>query len=123
MALQIGHWALRGFGNWALEEKCSGRWVGYSGLWFPHGWPEPELGWSLAVHAHGQGYATEAARCVRAYAYGQLGLKTLVSYIVPSNLASQRVAARLDAKLERTIELRGGRAGVYRHPPPSASDL
>src|SRR5688572_19559417 len=103
---QLGHWALRGYGSWAVEEKSSGSWVGYSGLWNPHGWPEPELMWGLAAGAHGRGYATEAARRGRDYAYRELGWRTLVSCIAPANAPSQRVAAPLAAARERTLELR-----------------
>src|SRR5262245_27667661 len=78
MALQLGHWAIRGYGNWALEEKASGRWVGYSGMWCPEGWPEPEVGWSLHSTFHGRGYAAEAARRVRTFAYEDLGRTTIV---------------------------------------------
>ena len=42
-----GHWALRGFGPWAIEEKSSGAFVGLSGLWFPEGWYAPEITWAL----------------------------------------------------------------------------
>ena len=66
IAIQIGHWALRGYGSWVLEEKASGDWVGYSGLWRPDGWPEPEIMWGLAADAQGRGYATEAAQRARA---------------------------------------------------------
>lgn len=116
MAVRVGHWVLRGFGPWALEEKASGQWVGYCGLWNPHGWPEPEVMWGLAPGARGQGYATEAARRARDFAYQKLGWTTLISCIVPENVASQRVAQRLGATLERSIELMG-----YRHPGPSTS--
>jgi RimJ/RimL family protein N-acetyltransferase len=118
IAGQIGHWALRGYGSWVLEEKTSGRWVGYSGLWYPHGWPEVEVMWGLAATAHGRGYATEAARRSRDFAYAQLGWTTLISCIAPENLPSQRVAARLSATHERTMELRGATVGIYRHPGP-----
>jgi RimJ/RimL family protein N-acetyltransferase len=121
MAVRVGHWVLRGYGAWALEEKASGQWVGYCGLWSPHGWPEPEVMWGLAAPARGRGYATEAARRARAFAYGQLGWTTVISCIVPENIASQRVAQRLGATLERSIELRGHTAGIYRHPGPSQS--
>ena len=47
IALYLGHWQLRGFGPFAVEEKASGRLVGWSGGWFPSGWPEPEILWSL----------------------------------------------------------------------------
>ena len=120
LAGQLGHWALRGYGSWAIEEKATGRWVGYGGLWFPHGWPEPELMRGLAANAHGRGYATEAARRAREFAYRQLGWRTLVSCIAPANLPSQRVASRLGAVHERDIELRGLPAGLYRHPGPEA---
>jgi RimJ/RimL family protein N-acetyltransferase len=121
LAVRSGHWSLRGYGPWALEEKASGQWVGHCGLWFPHGWPEPELMWSLAPAARGRGYATEAARRARDYAYRDLGWTTLVSCIVPENVASQRVAQRLGATLERTIELVGHQTGLYRHPGPAKS--
>jgi RimJ/RimL family protein N-acetyltransferase len=121
IALHVGHWILRGYGTWALEEKADGQWVGYCGLWNPHGWPEPEVMWGLAPGARGRGYATEAARRARDFAYGELGWTTAISYITPDNAASQRVAERLGARLERSIELRGHTAGIYRHPGPSQS--
>lgn len=123
MAGQMGHWVLRGYGMWALEESSSGRWIGYCGLWYPHGWPEREIGWGLAAGAQRRGLATEAARCARDFAYRDLGWTTLISCIVPENLASQRVAQRLGATLERSIELKGHATGVYRHPGPSTSTL
>ncbi|MBO0764166.1 MAG: GNAT family N-acetyltransferase [Hyphomicrobiaceae bacterium] len=122
IALHVGHWSLRGYGAWALEEKASGQWIGYCGLWSPHGWPEPELMWGLAPAARGRGYATEAAHRARDFAYGQLGWTTAISCIVPDNIASQRVARRLGASLERSIELNGRPHGIYRHPEPSRSE-
>jgi RimJ/RimL family protein N-acetyltransferase len=116
IAIQIGHWALRGYGAWVLEEKASGDWVGYSGLWRPDGWPEPEIMWGLAADAQGRGYATEAAQRARAFAYDELGWTTVISCIAPENLPSQRVAQRLGAKREGAIELRGYSVGIYRHP-------
>lgn len=118
LALQMGHWTLRGHGNWALEEKSSRRWVGYSGVWFPEGWPEPEISWSLHSAFQGRGYATEAARRVRAFAYEDLGRTTIVSMIVAPNQSSLRVAARLGAVRERDMELRGYVMGIYRHLGP-----
>ena len=121
IAGQLGHWVLRGYGAWVLEEKASGRWVGYSGLWNPDGWPEPELMWGLAADAHGKGYATEAALRGRDYAYARLGWTTLISCIAPENHSSQRVAGRLGAVHERVGELRGFPVGIWRHPGPKPS--
>jgi RimJ/RimL family protein N-acetyltransferase len=116
----LGHWVLRGYGNWVIEEKASGRWAGYSGLWKPEGWQEPEVMWGLAADCQGRGYATEAGRCAREFAYRQFSWRTLVSYIAPENAPSRRVAARLGARHERDINLRGSLAGVWRHPGPGA---
>jgi RimJ/RimL family protein N-acetyltransferase len=118
IAAYLGHWVLRGYGHWAIEEKASGRFVGYSGLWKPEGWPEPEVIWGLHGDAHGRGYATEAARRVREYAYRELGWRTAASFIAPENVPSQRVAHRLGAARERDFKLFTTTVGLYRHPGP-----
>ncbi|HMQ22184.1 MAG TPA: GNAT family N-acetyltransferase, partial [Planctomycetota bacterium] len=46
MAAVIGHWAIRGYGFFSVEDKARGAWVGRVGPWFPEGCPEPEIGWS-----------------------------------------------------------------------------
>ncbi len=120
MATLVGHVALRGYGVWAIEERETGAFVGYCGPWYPHGWPEPEIAWSLRAAFHGRGYATEAARHARRYAYEVLGWRTAVSCIALENEASIRVALRLGATLEATTVNRGWNIGIYRHPPPEA---
>lgn len=123
MAMQIGHWVLRGFGVWAVEEKEGGVFVGAAGLWRPEGWPELEVGYWLLPSAWGKGFATEAARRARRYAYEELGATTLVSYIHPKNGTSKKVAERLGARPEEVIELLTyGPVCVYRHPPPAEAD-
>lgn len=118
MALFVGHWALRGFGLFALTDKQSGLFAGYCGPYFPEGWPEPEIGWALAKPFQGRGLATEAALAARTFAYRTLRWTTAVSYIRPDNLPSQRVAERIGARPEKTIPFRGKDALVWRHPAP-----
>ena len=48
MAGLAGHWLLKGFGHWVLEERESGALVGRAGLLFPPDWPALELGWTVA---------------------------------------------------------------------------
>ena len=116
MAFNRGHWVLRGFGNWALEEKATGDYVGWCGLWFPEGFPEREVGWGLMRGKHGRGYATEAATRARTYAYETLGWQTAISLIAQDNSRSIRVAERLGATLERVTQYHGMDFAVYRHP-------
>jgi RimJ/RimL family protein N-acetyltransferase len=119
IAMFIGHWQLRGFGNWVIEERASGALAGYSGLWKPEGWPEPEVMWGLLPAYGGRGFATEAAARARAYAFEDLKWPTAVSYIASRNTPSQRVAERLGARYEGVAELKGVAVDVWRHPSPS----
>jgi GNAT acetyltransferase-like protein len=53
--------------------------------------PCVEIGWRLAFARRGAGYATEGARAVRDFAFGELGLDEIVSFTVPDNVRSGRV--------------------------------
>ena len=119
LASWVGHWVLRGFGLWALEEKATGAAIGYCGLWRPEEFPETELGWGLRRRWQSRGLAREAALCARDFAFGSLGLTGLVSYVAPDNLASRRLAERLGATCREEIEIGGRRACVYRHCRPA----
>ena len=120
-ATTVGHWVLRGYGFWAVEEKATGAYCGHVGLWYPEDWPEPEVGWTLMGHAEGRGIAHEAALASRAYAYGTLGWTTAISLILPDNARSKALAARLGATLDSTFEHeRFGPVEIWRHPGPEA---
>ncbi len=118
LATYIGHWALRGFGPFALQAKHNDSFVGLCGPWYPEGWIEPEITWALMLGHHGQGYATEAARRALNFAYQELGWPTAVSVIAVDNPASARVAERLGATVESSITYRYGPAQLYRHAHP-----
>ncbi len=118
LAAFAGHWQLRGFGNWAVDEKATGEFCGFCGLWYPDEFPEIEMGWSLARQKHGRGYATEAATRARSFAFETLHLKTLVSFIRPDNTPSQRVAQRLGAAPDGETEIQGKTVVIWRHPAP-----
>ncbi|MDA3887491.1 MAG: GNAT family N-acetyltransferase [Allgaiera sp.] len=121
-ATAIGHWTLRGYGMWSLVERSSGALVGRVGLWYPGGWPEPELGWTLYDGFEGRGLAQEAALAARSYAYDMLGLGPLISVIAPDNLRSIALARRLGATHERDWALPSGApVWIYRHPDPEAT--
>lgn len=113
MASIIGHWHLRGYGHWAVEEKASGKFAGRIGFLNPEGWPGFELGWTLAKEFWGKGYATEGARRALEYAFTKLDRNHVISLIHPENLASIRVAERLGEKLEGTAKIFGNDVLVY----------
>lgn len=119
-AMYPGHWTLRGYGPWALEEKASGEYVGLAGLWYPDGWVEPELTWALVEAHHGKGFATEAAERSLQAAYEEFGWKTAVSVVALDNEPSARVAQRIGATNEGEIPYRYGTANLWRHRPPGS---
>lgn len=113
MARILGHWQLRGYGMWALEERATGSFIGRAGFIEPEGWPGFEIGWALARAAWGRGYATEAALEALRYGFEELGRDHVISLIDPRNVRSLAVAERLGERFETTIDLFGSQVDVY----------
>jgi RimJ/RimL family protein N-acetyltransferase len=107
MAMFAGHWALKGFGHWALEERASGALIGNAGLFFPPDWPALEVGWTVTRTRWGEGFAGEAARAAGRWAEAELGADHLISLIAPTNLRSLRVAEKLGMTREGEAHVRG----------------
>jgi RimJ/RimL family protein N-acetyltransferase len=95
-----GAWQVRGHGNFAVEEKASGAFIGHVGPWEPFGWPEFEIGWSIAPAAQGRGYAAEAAAAAFRFAHDVLGKDQTIHLIHPDNAPSARVARSMGAEPE-----------------------
>jgi RimJ/RimL family protein N-acetyltransferase len=112
MAMLAGHWHLRGFGMWAVEELETGTFVGRVGLHYPEGWPDREVAWALARRFWGRGYAAEAARAALAEAF-QLGWPRIISLIDPANTRSIRLAERLGERLAGEATVHGHLVAVY----------
>jgi RimJ/RimL family protein N-acetyltransferase len=99
-----GHWALLGYGYWAVEEKTSGRYVGELGFAdfkrdiVPSIEGLPELGWALLPQFHGKGYASEALRTAVAWSDHHFTQRRTVCIIHRDNQRSFRVAEKLGYK-------------------------
>jgi RimJ/RimL family protein N-acetyltransferase len=118
MAMFAGHWTLRGFGVWAVEERASGAFVGRIGCFEPEGWPAFEIAYTLAPAAWGHGYASEGARAALRWAHEVLGRRGVTSVIRPGNRRSIRVAEGLGARFERAVPFFGDVAHLYVYPDP-----
>ena len=119
LAGYAGGWILRGYGKFALEDKQSGRFVGLVGPWFPRGWPEPEISWTVLSEFQGKGFAKEAALRTLRFAYEDLGWETACSCIAADNTPSIKLAESLGAICEGETEIRPfGQALLYRHRSP-----
>lgn len=102
-----GHWLLKGFGHWALEDLETGALVGRAGLLRPPDWPDLEVGWMVDRARWGEGLAGEAARAAVAWAEAELAARHVISLIKEDNQRSQRVAEKLGETIEGRIHLRG----------------
>lgn len=114
-ATLAGHWLLRSYGPYALEEKATGRVIGTSGLWHPVDFPEREIKWAILPDCQRRGYAGEAARTVLRMALEYFPERPPISFIAKDNVASIAVARSLGAVLEDEIDFRNSRFVIYRH--------
>lgn len=116
-AAGAGRWSLVGYGAWAVDRISDGACVGIVSLNHPINQNEErELGWLLWEAYEGNGYATEAAKAARQFAFEELGWGGLVSYIHKNNAQSIRLAERLGAQCDDDASaVLDGDALVYRH--------
>jgi [ribosomal protein S5]-alanine N-acetyltransferase len=90
-----------GMGLWALELKHTSQFLGQVGLFPVEGkGPEVEVAYELAPRVWGHGYATEAARALVDYGFGELSLRRIVALILPDNARSRSVASKCGLVLE-----------------------
>ncbi|MEO7854178.1 MAG: GNAT family N-acetyltransferase [Rubrivivax sp.] len=113
MAAFLGHWALLGYGMWALQHREGGPLLGRVGYLDRPGWPGFELGWVLGREHWGHGYAREAAAAALKHAFEVLQRPRVISLIRPANLRSIAVATALGETLHSRTDLRGGEVLVY----------
>ena len=92
MAMLVGHWSLRGFGSWAVEERATGNFVGRVGLHYPDGWPDREVNWAFARQYWGKDFGFEAAQAALALP------STRFTGSGPRVLSIQRISVRFASR-------------------------
>lgn len=93
---QIARYQKWGFGLWAVVLKETGEMIGQCGLTVQP-WKDKEvleIGYLFERSHWHQGYATEAAKACKTYAFETLNAAEVCSIIRDTNLASQKVAIR-----------------------------
>ena len=93
---QLERYRKWGFGLWAVILKENGAMIGQCGLTMQpwKGEDVLEIGYLFERAYWHRGYATEAARACRVYAFDTLDAKEICSIIRDTNTASQNVALR-----------------------------
>jgi ribosomal-protein-alanine N-acetyltransferase len=90
-------WREWGHSWWAFRERASQEIIGAGCIQYLNGDPTQmlEIGWRLRQASWRQGFASEAARAMAAFAFDRLNGPILASIALPANIASQRVMERL----------------------------
>lgn len=110
----IGRYATDGFGLWAVCLRETGEMIGDCGLTLHNinGQVKPEIGYHIAKVHQRRGYATEAARAVRDWAFANTDFPILYSYMKATNLPSIATAKGngmvfieeyIDSEAEQTV--------------------
>jgi RimJ/RimL family protein N-acetyltransferase len=119
-----GCWALLGYGYWVVERRADGVLIGQVGLadfkrdMVPGIEGLPELGYVLAGHAHGRGYASEAVEAVLAWADRMLRPAQIVAIIGADNAPSIKVAERAGFCVREQAVYKGEQILLFRRVEP-----
>lgn len=114
LAILAGHWVLKGFGYWVVEDKKTSDFLGRVGIWEPEGWPGIEVGWGISPDYWGKGYATEAALAAIEWGFTYLDTPELISLIHPENKASKSVALKVGEVYSHSQTVMGKQCDIFK---------
>ena len=102
---QLARYKKYGFGLWAVVLKETDEMIGQCGLTMQdwNGRKVLEIGYLFQKKYWHNGYATEAAKACKEYAFSKLGAEEVCSIIRDTNTASQNVALRNGMKKQNEI--------------------
>ena len=100
----------------ALIEKQTGKLIGHSGLLIQQvdNISELEVAYSLLPEFWNKGYATEAAKKCRDFAFENYFSDSLISIISLTNKPSENVALKNGMSIEKVSEYHGNKVNIYR---------
>jgi len=107
-------WAKNGFGDWAVVDRSTGKFIGFTGLHHISGMNEVNLGYLLTYSVWGRGYGTEACRAAIQFGLETAKLKQIVGVTHPDNLPSIRVLEKCGMVYWKNVMRNGQPRVVYR---------
>lgn len=114
----VGHWALFGYGHFAVRDTTTGAFLGDVGLMDSRRDTQPsfegtiEAGWAFAPAAGGRGYAREAVAALLEWADGR-GIVRTVCIIDHANARSVRLAQAVGFRPAGECRYRDGRVMLF----------
>jgi RimJ/RimL family protein N-acetyltransferase len=115
-----------GIGRWAVIEKETGQFTGWSGLKLI---TEPingrsnyyDLGYRFIRRYWGRGFAGESAKAARDYGFNTLHLAEICGMAEAGNLSSQNVLLKVGLRYVDTFDYEGNQMHWYRMNNPAAT--
>ena len=113
-------WA-RGFGLWAVEERATGDFIGYTGFAAPSFeapfTPCVEIGWRFRADRWGNGLATDAARAAMGWAVSNIEPPRgeIVSFTTVGNVRSRRVMEKIGLLRDESADFDHPRLPDWEH--------
>ncbi|MGA8164027.1 MAG: GNAT family N-acetyltransferase [Waddliaceae bacterium] len=111
----LDHYEEWGYGFWAIVSKKTMKIIGLAG-------PKQEtvddencveIGYRIASSEWGNGYASEAVKTIRDYAFFHLDLDRVIAIIEPENAGSLRVAEKAGFTFSKMTAFHGFNVGIY----------
>ena len=104
-----------GFGIWTVVDKAHNAVIGRAGLCYREGYDDPELGFVIAAHEQGKGYAAEVCRAIVQYGHEELGFERILAFVQPDNRASVKVCAKLGMNCRKQTKINGMIYDIWCH--------
>ena len=107
----------------ALVEKESGKLIGHCGLLIQDvdDIEELEIGYSLLPQFWNKGFATEAAKKCKDFAFSENFSQSLISIISITNKPSENVAIKNGMSIDKTTVYKGNNVNIFRIAKPDVS--
>lgn len=104
----LNQYAENGVGRWAVIEKQSGDFLGWTGLKFHKEMENNhidfyDLGYRFKFQHWNKGFASEASKASLKFGFEQLKLDEIIAMVHPANLASLKVAEKCGFKFVETF--------------------
>ncbi|MEZ5057710.1 MAG: GNAT family N-acetyltransferase [Saprospiraceae bacterium] len=109
-----------GIGRWAVIEKSSGNFLGWSGLKYVDDMEINgmknfyDLGYRYKKNYWGKGFGFEAAEACKEYAFRQMGILNLHGFADLGNIGSRRILQKVGLEEKGEFEFEGSRC-VWMH--------
>ena len=112
-----GQYTKNGIGRWAIEDKETGNFVGWTGLKYEENlrnFSYYDLGYRLQKQYWGQGIATETAIASLRYGFDQMNLKEIGGAAEVMHGASNHILQKVGLLFTETFEFEGDTCNFYK---------